>query len=98
LDWLTELETAHIPAVPIRTVPDLFTDPHVMAVGLLQPVDHPTQGRLRQARLPFQFSGSRLVPAAPAPCLDEHRDQILNELGYEQDEAAALASPATDIP
>jgi crotonobetainyl-CoA:carnitine CoA-transferase CaiB-like acyl-CoA transferase len=97
-DWLTELESAYIPAVPIRTVPDLFTDPHVMAVGLLQPVDHPTQGRLRQARLPFQFSASRLAAAAPAPSLDEHRDQILTELGYQQHEAAALANPATDIP
>lgn len=98
LDWLTTLDAEHIPAVPIRTVPDLFTDPHVLAVGLLEPVDHPTQGRLRQARLPLHFSRSRLAAAAPAPSLDEHRSQILAELGYQPQEIPALATPTDDIP
>jgi crotonobetainyl-CoA:carnitine CoA-transferase CaiB-like acyl-CoA transferase len=97
-DWLTVLEAAHIPAVPVRTIPDLFADPHVTAVGLVEPVDHPTQGRLRQARLPITFSRSNPATATPAPGLGEHGTQILAELGYRPEEVTDLSDLTDDAP
>lgn len=89
-EWLGALDAANIPAVPVQTIPDLLTDEHLLAVGLLEQVIHPTQGPLRPPRLPVLFS--RTGPAAevlPAPALDEHREQILVEIGYRQDDIEA---------
>jgi crotonobetainyl-CoA:carnitine CoA-transferase CaiB-like acyl-CoA transferase len=89
-DWLAALDAAHIPAVPVWTVPDLFGDPQVAAVGLLEPVQHPTQGPLRQARLPARFSARPPAPVVPAPGLGEHAAQVLAELGYSPEEVTSL--------
>jgi len=99
LEWLTAFDAAHIPAVPVQTVPDLLTDPHLTAVGLLEHMTHPTQGPLRPARLPVLFS--RTGPAAevlPAPALDEHREQILVELGYRPDDFEYRPGPTHGRP
>jgi crotonobetainyl-CoA:carnitine CoA-transferase CaiB-like acyl-CoA transferase len=95
LEWLKAFDGAHIPAVPVQTVSDLLTDPHLTAVGFLEHMTHPTQGALRSPRLPVLFS--RSGPAAevlPAPSLDEHREQILLELGYRPDEIEAEPDPS----
>ena len=50
--WFERFTQAGIPSVPYNRIDDLFDDPHFRAVGLLEEVDHPTEGRSCSARPP----------------------------------------------
>ncbi|WP_156934930.1 CaiB/BaiF CoA transferase family protein [Pseudonocardia spinosispora] len=79
-EWRRVLEAANIPATPVNSVTDLFTDPQALASGLFETHEHPTLGTLRQPRLPARFSRTGAAPAASAPELGEHAEQIRAEL------------------
>lgn len=77
-EWLTLMEQADIPAMPVRNLSDLPSDPHLAATGFFQQIDHPTEGTIWTTRPPIHFSAT---PArhdhCPAPRLGEHSKEIL---------------------
>jgi crotonobetainyl-CoA:carnitine CoA-transferase CaiB-like acyl-CoA transferase len=87
-DWLAKLEAAGVPAGPILNYGQVFTDPHVLARGMVQPIRHPTAGRTRTLGVPYKLSATPGTIRRPAPTLGQHTDEILAELGYD---APALA-------
>ena len=95
--WLSTLRDRHIPAMPVNTVEDLFDDGHLAAVGFFEQVEHPTEGTLVHARLPWTFgrSGAPVLPGAPA--LGQHTEETLRRLGLDDDavRAAGTARPVT---
>ena len=95
--WTETLRDRHIPAMPVNTVEDLFDDEHLTAVGFFEQVEHPTEGTLVHARLPWTFgrSGTPALPGAPA--LGQHTEATLRRLGLEVDDvgAAGTARPVS---
>ncbi len=75
-EWLSLFDARGIPASPVNSVEDLFEDPQVKAVGLLESERHPLAGVVRTARLPVGFSRTRLGRIRHAPALGEHDDAI----------------------
>lgn len=77
-EWLTLMEQADIPAMPVHSLSDLPHDPHLWATGFFQQVEHPTEGPIWMTRPPIRFSAT---PARhnhrPVPRLGEHNDEIL---------------------
>ena len=90
--WLDALGGAGIPAQPVLTPGELFADPHVEAVGLLEPLAHPSEGDLILPRLPMLFGGATAPPVRGAPRLGEHGAEVLREAGLPDDEIARLAA------
>lgn len=88
--WLEVLDRTHIPAMPVNTIEDLFTDPHLQAVGFFEEVKHPSEGDLIQTRLPWTYSRSRPGPVGPAPALGSDTVAVLRELGYIDDHMSGL--------
>lgn len=82
--WLELLERADIPAMPLSTPESLLDDPHLKSVGFFYESDHPTEGRLRQMRMPSNWSTARRDEEIPAPRLGEHTTQLLAEQGFSQ--------------
>lgn len=78
-------QAANVPVTVVNDVPDLFADPHLDAVDLLQRVDHPHLGPLRQPRSPVAFSRSGTAPWGPAPRLDEHGAAVRAEAATEEE-------------
>jgi crotonobetainyl-CoA:carnitine CoA-transferase CaiB-like acyl-CoA transferase len=89
-DWLDALGAAGIPCAPVNRLEDLLTDPHLEAVGFWEPVEHPTEGTLRQPRLAWGFGANPAAPLRPAPALGAHTDEVLAEAGLAPARIATL--------
>ncbi len=89
--WLRVLDEASVPCGPIRTYPDVFSHPQVLARGMLQEIDHRVGGRIRQIGPAVKCSQTPARIRRPAPLLGEHTAEVLQELGYSHDEIDVMA-------
>jgi crotonobetainyl-CoA:carnitine CoA-transferase CaiB-like acyl-CoA transferase len=92
---LAELFERHgLPFAPIRKPEELFDDPHLLATGALADVrltDGPRAGETAKATLlPVTMQGERLGVRLHPPRMGEHTADLLAELGYTDNDIAAL--------
>jgi crotonobetainyl-CoA:carnitine CoA-transferase CaiB-like acyl-CoA transferase len=80
-----------VPCAPVVGLGDVHTHPQVVASGVLEEVDHPVLGRLRQPR-PAAALGS--PDRRPAPAAGEHTDAILAEAGFTAEQIGELRRSA----
>ncbi|PJE19210.1 MAG: acyl-CoA hydratase [Mycobacterium sp.] len=82
-DAVRELRSAGVAAAPVRAPAGLLTDPHLLARGFWERVDHPVAGSFLCTGMPFTFSGRpRRWIHRGAPLYGEHTSDVLTELGY----------------
>jgi crotonobetainyl-CoA:carnitine CoA-transferase CaiB-like acyl-CoA transferase len=91
-EWLAILQAADIAAMPCHTLETLQRDPHLAAVGLVVPDDHPTEGRTSAIRSSIRVDGAFASPGTPAEPRGRNTTAILHELGYGEDDITALVS------
>jgi crotonobetainyl-CoA:carnitine CoA-transferase CaiB-like acyl-CoA transferase len=95
-EWLEILGQKDVPAMPYQTLDQLMDDPHLRDVGLLELVEHPTEGPVWSMKPPNQLSGGARTDFLPAPKIGQHSVEILREAGYaDADIDALVASGAT---
>lgn len=83
-EWLALFEAHDLPAVPVTRIEDLEHDPHLSALGFVETVEHPTEGRIKQIRPPQSFSRTALAIRRHAPNLGEHSREVLAEAGFDE--------------
>ena len=94
--WLAIFDRNDVPAMPYHTLDSLLEDPHLADIGFFELKDHPTEGKIRNMRLPNQWSCDTRREWNPAPKLGQHSVEILREVGYSDAEIEQLiASGAT---
>lgn len=72
-EWLAQLDAAGIPACRIHDIPQAQAEPHVQALGMVQPV--PEEDFALMA-LPLSFDGARPAFAGPAPRLGADNEAL----------------------
>jgi formyl-CoA transferase len=84
-DVMQILGDAGVPCGAVLDTKDLFVDPHLLARGFIQKIQHEEQGELPVLGSPIRLSESR-VPLRAAPLLGRHTAEVLRE-DLELDEA-----------
>jgi crotonobetainyl-CoA:carnitine CoA-transferase CaiB-like acyl-CoA transferase len=91
--WLSVLEDADIPCMPLHDIESLMDDPHLKATGMIKTVMHPSEGAMRQIGVPIKLSGTPTsTEQRPAPRLGQHSQEVLMEAGFSRAEVNDLLS------
>jgi glutaryl-CoA transferase len=96
--WHERLTAAGVPAAPVADVADIAAAPQTEALGMLQPLPHPSIPDLRLPALPLSFDHERAVHRSPPPAVGQHTAEILAEVGYDDETIAALAARGVITP
>ena len=80
-EWLELLKDADIPLSPILSPEELLQDPHLRALDFFRDDLHPSEGEIRTIGIPVKFSRTPGRVRFLAPRLDEHRKEIIREMG-----------------
>ncbi len=89
--WTEAMTALGIPCGPINDLADVFADPQVVFSKLVEEVQHPVLGALRQVGLPIRMSESlQSSVRLPPPMLGEHTERVLSEYGFDPTEIREL--------
>ncbi|MCX6021377.1 MAG: CaiB/BaiF CoA-transferase family protein [Chloroflexi bacterium] len=88
--WFKILSDADTCVAPILEIDEVFEDPQNLHRGMLLEVDHPTMGKIKQIGPAIKFSDTPFSFRNFAPVLGEQTEELLREVGYSQQEIAAL--------
>ncbi|MDB5857611.1 MAG: coA-transferase family protein [Ramlibacter sp.] len=91
-EWLQALDEAGIPCSPLHTLGELSAHPHTRASGMVFDYEHPALGKLSTVAQPLRFDGARTEVRRPSPMHGEHTREVLQELGYSEQEIQALST------
>jgi crotonobetainyl-CoA:carnitine CoA-transferase CaiB-like acyl-CoA transferase len=89
-EWLEMLRRAGVPCGSVRDIAEVLTDPQLKERTMVAELHHPTVGPINVVGSPIKLSQTPPAIRTPPPTLGEHRDAILNELGYDRQSILAL--------
>ena len=81
-EWEELLLRIDVPHTAFARLGEIEEQPHLKAVDMFPVLDHPSEGRIRQARPPTRFAASPASVRRLAPRLGEHSREVLREAGY----------------
>lgn len=89
-EWIPLLEAQDILVAPMRTTAEALTDPQLAVNDLIIEVEHDTLGKMRHVGPPLRLAGTPATAHRAAPLLGEDSQQVLRDMGWSQEEVAAL--------
>jgi crotonobetainyl-CoA:carnitine CoA-transferase CaiB-like acyl-CoA transferase len=90
--WMSLLEEADVPFMPMHDLQSVLHDPHLEATGFFTTVEHPSEGTIRTMRMPVNWANSTADEPLPAPRLGENTREVLGEAGFSAAEIDALVA------
>jgi crotonobetainyl-CoA:carnitine CoA-transferase CaiB-like acyl-CoA transferase len=91
-EWLAALEAAEVPCMPVKSLEQLFDDPHLKWRGLLHKSRHHSEGEITTLAPPVTFSATPSVEGRGAPLLGEDSVAVLREAGVSEEDIRSLRS------
>ena len=81
-----------MPCAPILTREQVLTHPQIVENQILEELDHPRVGRIRQPRPAARFAATPARIRRHAPALGEHSREVLREAGLDDSDVAKLVA------
>lgn len=88
--WIARCEAASVPCGPINDFGDAMNDPHYLARGMVEEIEHPKLGAMKMIGIPTKFSKTPGAIRKAAPLLGEDTDLVLRNFGVPEDQIASL--------
>jgi len=89
-EWISKLNKASIPCGPINNIKEVFADPQVVHNKIAQSVKHDKLGNIKLVGQPVKLSRTPSKLNSAAPEKGHHTEEILKELGYENENIKQL--------
>ena len=89
-EWVERLNKAGVPSGPIYAIDQVFADPQVRHLGIVQSVTMKDKSKMRLLGQPVGLSRTPSRLATRPPDLGEHTNAILKEFGFSARDIAAL--------
>jgi crotonobetainyl-CoA:carnitine CoA-transferase CaiB-like acyl-CoA transferase len=87
--WLRVLAEHDVPALAVNMIEDVMDDAHIASVGLVERVEHPTEGSIRALRAATRFSDG-MPTLAEIGRLGADGPAVLGDCGFSAEEIAGL--------
>ena len=92
-EWLQIFEGSGLPYGAINDVNEALTHPQAKARSMVEEIGDfasAAQGLLKTIAPPVKFSGGELKARRKPPLLGEHTEEVLSEMGYDEEDLALL--------
>jgi crotonobetainyl-CoA:carnitine CoA-transferase CaiB-like acyl-CoA transferase len=89
-EWVDRLNKAGVPSGPIYSIDQVFADPQVRHLGIVQSVAMKDKSKMRLLGQPVGLSRTPSRLAVRPPDLGEHTNAILKEFGFSARDITAL--------
>lgn len=89
-EWVDLLKDVDTCVMPVLDTEQMLADEQFKERGMVTHMDDPERGRLLQLGFPAKFSDELDTMRSPVPTFGQHTEEILDQLGYDEDEREAL--------
>lgn len=89
-EWLEVFGKVGIPCSIVKSIPEVFEDPQVIANEMVQEVIHPSVGPLNLTSPPVGFSQTPSSIRLPPPLKGQHTRSLLQRIGYSATQISEL--------
>jgi crotonobetainyl-CoA:carnitine CoA-transferase CaiB-like acyl-CoA transferase len=92
--WVERFVEAGIPCGPINFVDEALAHSQAIHRGVVVELEHPLIGTVRSLGNPIHLSHTPITYRLPPPTLGQHTDEVLSELGYDEQGIEELRNAA----
>jgi crotonobetainyl-CoA:carnitine CoA-transferase CaiB-like acyl-CoA transferase len=89
-EWIEIFDRTDVPAMPFQTLDQIMEDPHLKDIGFFETIEHPTEGKIINMKLPNKLSRGARRDFRHAPKIGQQSVEILREAGLSGVEIDAL--------
>ncbi len=84
--WIECLNKARVPCGQVKTLPEVFNDPQILAQNMVLEIERPNHEPIKVTGFPVKLSDTPAKLRRPPPKLGDHTQAILTEIGYSRDQ------------